>query len=1050
MYIILGSYQSSGGGSVDLNAQTSSIHETFAPNSDSQSSGTVQKAHSYGQNQSSLHITTPLLHINSPNTNNKSNIRVHNGESTPHIASGYSSSVTYSGALKTNTNINGDDSGVRYTNSHAGFDAGILKENLIHDIDEEKSKSNDKKTSSTYRNTVYDASIHIQSADKIKCKKEVTGLFSHPFDCSKFINCKNGRTDIQDCGPGTVFNSKSNECDWAKNVQCDQKNPKDYFESRKLSRYGAARTANLYEGDNGYESSVDIDETANETEPDSTYDRNGRRIKCEKYATGLFPHPENCKKFLHCDNGRTFIQNCGPGTAYNAEYQICDWPKNVDCGDREYDVNERRNDPKINVGADSVYGEGSISEYLRPGGKTITVDHEARRYDASNSYSQIRRAHESYQDNNGKDTTASENEYGVKCEQGMIGLNEHPFRCDQFLNCDGTASLVQNCAPGTLFNVKAKICDFPRNVMCGNRGVPAKTQPLPPQPPQYPKVNQYAGGSYSPSTTNNRRPLHESHDIKINGTKSSTSPPPLLRTTTATNFDFSDQNIQNQHQGMHTDRWTTNAQDSNTANAIPKPVATFPIPDMSKVPLAELPAITYPTETIPQTTTPKPPYIYHSDKRVSAGGDVPTEDFDLQQAGFWPFNRQPNSYDTPLDVHKPTEVHKPTDVLPLKQNRNKTFSTGRDHIQPIYHRPLVQNVSLPEPLAAANYNTAYYKPTTESQATPNIQTDYLPLSEALKLLMRPYISKNGTTDVKDVPILHHTRTMEEKILDMADQRKNYRTEHTVSLEQDSLASVDFDHTIKYAEPDSDDQELMPTTTPIIPKNVTTTRKPIITDQKHDENCTHYHPPHVQRRLRPTFVHSPEFHRHDHKHWSSGHGHWRPTNQQPDTNDGTENNGSPSFTGWNYHQRPHHHHNHHHGSGGFQHDPNHPYHRNHPIPGSSRYPFHHSSNPHIGPNHPDFQHDPNHPYHRHHPVPNNNRRNYYPDGSTEPRTAPNPNFDIRFGNDGSTQPTSFPRDRLSPLDVNEPRAELVCNQFNCQNGLCLPFNKVSQYIVKFKS
>ncbi|NEU36016.1 chitin binding domain-containing protein, partial [bacterium LRH843] len=51
--------------------------------------------------------------------------------------------------------------------------------------------------------------------------------------------------------------------------------------------------------------------------------------------SGLMAHPTDCDKFLNCDNGRTFIQQCGPGTLFSPDLRVCDYPQNVDCPGEE-------------------------------------------------------------------------------------------------------------------------------------------------------------------------------------------------------------------------------------------------------------------------------------------------------------------------------------------------------------------------------------------------------------------------------------------------------------------------------------------------------------------------------------------------------------------------------------------------------------------------------------------------------------------------------------------------------------------------------------------
>uniref|UniRef100_A0A1B6CJC3 Chitin-binding type-2 domain-containing protein n=1 Tax=Clastoptera arizonana TaxID=38151 RepID=A0A1B6CJC3_9HEMI len=71
------------------------------------------------------------------------------------------------------------------------------------------------------------------------------------------------------------------------------------------------------------------------------------RVKCPDGASGLYPHPSNCYKFLNCDHGRTFIMDCGPGTAFNPKISVCDYPNNVDCSGTENNEDEQGADDDI-------------------------------------------------------------------------------------------------------------------------------------------------------------------------------------------------------------------------------------------------------------------------------------------------------------------------------------------------------------------------------------------------------------------------------------------------------------------------------------------------------------------------------------------------------------------------------------------------------------------------------------------------------------------------------------------------------------------------------
>lgn len=52
----------------------------------------------------------------------------------------------------------------------------------------------------------------------IFCPPGVSGHFPYPFDYTKFINCKNGNTAIQNCLPGTAFSISRSYCESKENV----------------------------------------------------------------------------------------------------------------------------------------------------------------------------------------------------------------------------------------------------------------------------------------------------------------------------------------------------------------------------------------------------------------------------------------------------------------------------------------------------------------------------------------------------------------------------------------------------------------------------------------------------------------------------------------------------------------------------------------------------------------------------------------------------------------------------------------------------------------
>ncbi|XP_045538655.1 peritrophin-1-like [Papilio machaon] len=45
----------------------------------------------------------------------------------------------------------------------------------------------------------------------------------------------------------------------------------------------------------------------------------------------LRAHETDCTKFYQCSNGHDFEMTCGPGTVFDENLQVCNWPSAVDC-----------------------------------------------------------------------------------------------------------------------------------------------------------------------------------------------------------------------------------------------------------------------------------------------------------------------------------------------------------------------------------------------------------------------------------------------------------------------------------------------------------------------------------------------------------------------------------------------------------------------------------------------------------------------------------------------------------------------------------------------
>ncbi|XP_055909657.1 uncharacterized protein LOC129944326 [Eupeodes corollae] len=140
------------------------------------------------------------------------------------------------------------------------------------------------------------------------CPSGYTGLLPYPYDCRRFVNCWKGRAYIQTCGPGTVFNGDTLECDNPNKVVCKGLNAKSYENSQSTNN----RLGRLERHDEAED----------------------MEVSCPQGHTGLLPHPNDCSKFLNCASGIMHIQTCGPQTMFNPRMKVCDFATKVDCTGR--------------------------------------------------------------------------------------------------------------------------------------------------------------------------------------------------------------------------------------------------------------------------------------------------------------------------------------------------------------------------------------------------------------------------------------------------------------------------------------------------------------------------------------------------------------------------------------------------------------------------------------------------------------------------------------------------------------------------------------------
>ncbi|XP_045501405.1 uncharacterized protein DDB_G0290685-like [Colias croceus] len=261
-------------------------------------------------------------------------------------------------------------------------------------------------------------------------------------NCNKFYKCNHGVTVVMKCPGNTLYNPYKEYCDWPENVECGDRVIPDGNDNDNDG--GNDNGGN----DNGGNDNGGNDNGGNDNnDPGSCNCNPGEAPSiCGKDGSdGVLVAHENCNKFYKCNHGVPVVFKCPGNTLYNPYKEYCDWPENVECGDRVIpDGNDNDNDGGNDNGGNDNGGN----------------------------------------DNAGNDNSGSDNNGNGSCncnpgeapsicaKDGSDGVLIAHENCNQFYKCAHGVSVVQNC-PGTLlYNPYKEYCDWPQNVQCGDRVIP--------------------------------------------------------------------------------------------------------------------------------------------------------------------------------------------------------------------------------------------------------------------------------------------------------------------------------------------------------------------------------------------------------------------------------------------------------------------------------------------------------------------------------------------------------------------------------------------------
>ncbi|XP_011183617.1 uncharacterized protein LOC105212916 isoform X6 [Zeugodacus cucurbitae] len=306
------------------------------------------------------------------------------------------------------------------------------------------------------------------------CPPQHTGPVPYAYDCRRFVNCWHGRGHIQSCGPGTVFNPETLECDRPDKVVCGGSHTNGERREQQTTLQSATQQ-NKYRAGRLIDGSTDSVQSL-----------------CPNGFSGLAPHPTDCTKFLNCANGNTHVQNCGPGTAFSASKKVCDFKDKVDCSDRAnaaYGASNNRDSRQYDevfcpAGASGLYphpydctrflncahGQMAIQS-CGPGtafDPAKLICDFLHKVNCTSTTTIKRKSNLNYVDTSVKQNAlegeVAKEEGDIFCPPGVSGHFPYPFDYTKFINCKNGNTAIQNCVSGTAYSISRNYCESKENM----------------------------------------------------------------------------------------------------------------------------------------------------------------------------------------------------------------------------------------------------------------------------------------------------------------------------------------------------------------------------------------------------------------------------------------------------------------------------------------------------------------------------------------------------------------------------------------------------------
>ncbi|XP_017100608.2 uncharacterized protein [Drosophila bipectinata] len=170
------------------------------------------------------------------------------------------------------------------------------------------------------------------------CQSMGNGFYKYPYNCSGYLDCRNGCTDLDYCQEDKLFNDLLHICDTPNSVICDDKpfptttsaGTTKRTTTTPLTTSPVPTSGPTFTTQSPTSTTVGTTTTTPGLPPDVDPE------DCKGYPDGtIFPYAGNCSQYLFCKNNQVEMGECPLNLLFNYKILLCDEADDVECyGDR--------------------------------------------------------------------------------------------------------------------------------------------------------------------------------------------------------------------------------------------------------------------------------------------------------------------------------------------------------------------------------------------------------------------------------------------------------------------------------------------------------------------------------------------------------------------------------------------------------------------------------------------------------------------------------------------------------------------------------------------